>query len=53
MQHILFAIGPLDHRETREVSEYVANRFDGRPETTELVGVRDFGRLYRMESAAS
>ena len=51
MTHILFAIAPTTPTDQREViPALVAERFDGIAATTELVGIRDFGRLYRMAS---
>ena len=48
---ITFALAPNTPLEVRDVSrDVVAERFDGIAATTELVGVRDFGRLYRMRS---
>ncbi len=50
--YIHFAIPFNATCESREgARERVASRFDGLSTTTELVGVRDFGRLYRMERA--
>ena len=50
--YIHFAIAPrtpLPHREVAR--ELVAERFRGIAETTELVSVENYGRLYRMERA--
>lgn len=50
MNHILFAIPYDAPRERREVARHVvAGRFDGIAVTTQLVGERDYGRLYRMD----
>ena len=49
--YIYFAIPKRASQESREgARERVADRFGGLPFTTELVGERDFGRLYRMEA---
>ena len=51
MTHILFAIAPTTPTDQRKViPALVAERFDGIAATTELVGIRNFGRLYRMAS---
>lgn len=54
MSHILFALAshtPLAVRESAPA--LVAERFGGIAATTELVGVRDFGRLYRMQERSN